>query len=114
MKSRLRMFVFCGIVLAGTGGIVRAKQDAPPQEPPASAPASAQPSLEGGALNVGPKRVLDLLRRGDVSMWGLVLCSIITVTFVLERLIVLRSGRVIPRTFVNRFVDRLRDGELDR
>jgi biopolymer transport protein ExbB len=52
--------------------------------------------------------------RGDPSMWGLVLCSIITITFALERLIVLRSSRVMPRTFVDRFMDRLRDGEMDR
>ncbi len=71
-------------------------------------------SFGGTVLTIGPDRILDLLRRGDVSMWGLVGCSIITITFVLERLIVLRSSRVIPRTFVERFMDRLRSDELDR
>src|SRR5262245_23185070 len=69
--------------------------------------AAADGGLEGSALSIGPTRVAKLLMRGDPSMWGLVLCSIITITFALERLIVLRSSRVMPRTFVDRFMDRL-------
>lgn len=102
-----------GIALCGT---LQAQQETIGQQ--AGEPAAAGPEAGGGidgtALSIGPKRLADLLMRGDPAMWGLVLCSIITVTFALERLIVLRSSRVIPRTFVDRFMDRLRDGEMDR
>ncbi len=90
------------------------QDDAMPKTGTAADSASPGPGLEGNALSIGPQRVWDLLKRGDPSMWGLVLCSIITVTFAMERLIVLRSSRVIPRTFVDRFLERLREGELER
>jgi biopolymer transport protein ExbB len=80
-------------------------------------PAQAAPGsggLDSGALSIGPERVINMLREGSVTMWALVACSILTLSFVLERLIVLRAGRVIPKTFVDRFMDRLRDDELDR
>lgn len=71
-------------------------------------------SLETGVVSIGWGRVTSLLKRGDPSMWGLVVCSVLTLTFVLERLIVVRSSRVMPRSFVERFLDRLQEGELDR
>jgi biopolymer transport protein ExbB len=44
----------------------------------------------------------------------LVLCSVATLGFAFERLFALRRGRVIPREFVERFLDRLSTGKLDR
>ena len=41
-------------------------------------------------------------------------CSLLLVTFCLERAISLRRGRVIPKPFVTRFLQQLADGELDR
>ncbi len=41
-------------------------------------------------------------------------CSLLLVTFFLERAISLRRGRVIPKPFVTRFLQQLADGELDR
>jgi biopolymer transport protein ExbB len=41
-------------------------------------------------------------------------CSLLLVTFALERAISLRRGRVIPKPFVTRFLQQLADGELDR
>ena len=82
--------------------------------PPAAAPAGNNTDVEHGALDIGPQRIMDMLSQGSVTMWALAGCSILTLTFALERIIVLRSSRVIPRTFVNRFMDRLRDSELDR
>lgn len=42
-----------------------------------------------------------------------VLASIIAVWFGIERLVVLRRGRVIPRPFVQRFLEHLEKGKLD-
>ena len=47
-------------------------------------------------------------------MLAIAACSFLVVTFVLERAISLRRGRVIPRPFVTRFLEQLREGELDR
>lgn len=41
------------------------------------------------------------------------LTSIIVVWFTIERLVVLRYGRVIPRHFVNRFFEHIKEGNLD-
>jgi len=41
------------------------------------------------------------------------LCSVVLVWFSIERLVVLRRGRVIPRPFVKRFFEHLDEGKLD-
>jgi len=116
MTSRACRLVFLAMILALPSGFAWSQEEGaakPAPDATAAAP-TAGPGLDENALSIGPQRVWDLLKRGDPSMWGLVLCSIITVTFALERVIVLRSSRVIPRGFVDRFLDRLRDGEMDR
>ena len=47
-------------------------------------------------------------------MLPLAICSVVAVGFALERLVALRRNRVIPPDFVNRFLDRLANGKLDR
>jgi biopolymer transport protein ExbB len=42
------------------------------------------------------------------------LCSVVALGYALERLVALRRGRVIPKDFVNRFLERLGSGKLDR
>jgi biopolymer transport protein ExbB len=41
------------------------------------------------------------------------LCSVVLFVFVFERLIALRRGRIIPRPFVKRFLQQIREGQLD-
>jgi biopolymer transport protein ExbB len=60
------------------------------------------------------KNALEIIKKGGFVMYPILLCSVLTVCFAFERLIVLRRGRVIPRPFVRRFVQQLRDGQLDR
>jgi biopolymer transport protein ExbB len=114
MTSRARWFGVVVLILFALQQQVRSQETAAPTGAETTASGTPEPAADGSALSIGPDRVLNLLKRGDPSMWGLVLCSIITVTFALERLIVLRSSRVMPRSFVDRFLDRLRDGEMDR
>jgi biopolymer transport protein ExbB len=55
-----------------------------------------------------------IVQDGGPLMIAIGICSFLLVTFVLERAISLRRGRVIPKPFVTRFLQQLRDGELDR
>jgi biopolymer transport protein ExbB len=84
-------------------------ESAPPPPDESTAKAVSQPSV-----GVGRQSILALFTRVNPMLWLLGLCSIVTVGYTLERLIGLRRGRVIPRDFVNRFLERLSTGKLDR
>lgn len=56
----------------------------------------------------------EVMRSGGALMWPLAACSVICLAFMLERLVSLRVGRVIPMSFVRRFIEQLRDGSLQR
>ncbi len=58
------------------------------------------------------KNLLQVMRDGGPLMIPIGMCSVILLVFVLERLISLRRGRVVPRPFVRRFLQQLRDGQL--
>lgn len=72
-------------------------------------PSSAEPV--GG---VGRASVLGLLRQANPMLWPLGLCSVVAVGLTMERLLALRRSRVVPREFVERFLERLSSGKLDR
>lgn len=55
-----------------------------------------------------------IIQDGGLLMIPIVLCSLILVAVVFERIISLRRGRVIPKPFVTRFMRQVRSGELDR
>ncbi len=63
---------------------------------------------------VGPRRLTDIIRSGGPLMIPIGICSFILVVFVFERFISLRKGHIIPGPFTKRFLEQLRDGELDR
>jgi biopolymer transport protein ExbB len=63
---------------------------------------------------VDRSRVLRLILQANPMLWPLVICSIVTLGYVLERFVMLRRDRVIPREFANRFLERLSSGKLDR
>lgn len=54
------------------------------------------------------------MRDGGPLMYLIAFCSVLLVAFALERAISLRRGRIIPKPFVTRLLQQLRDGELDR
>jgi biopolymer transport protein ExbB len=58
--------------------------------------------------------MLRLFARANPMVWLLALCSIVTLGYALERLVALRRERVIPHEFVQRFLERLASGKLDR
>jgi biopolymer transport protein ExbB len=78
--------------------------------------AAASPGVSAGGeeVTIPTKDLMGIIRDGGVLMYPIALCSIILVAFVLERAISLRRRRVIPRPFVKRMVQQLREGELER
>ena len=79
--------------------------------------ALAQGSLaeEGASQGKIPtKNLLDVMRDGGPLMYPIGLCSFVLFVFVFERFIALRRGRVIPRPFVKRILEQLKEGQLDR
>jgi biopolymer transport protein ExbB len=76
--------------------------------PPARAPTAGQ---ERAKI---PERFSEMFEAGGPLMWPIAMCSVAVVAFSLERLVVLRRRRVIPRDFVKRFLEHLESGQLDR
>lgn len=83
-----------------------------PGGPPTAGARIAIPSIKDGQIPV--KNLLEVMRDGGPLMIPIGVCSFILLVFVFERAISLRRGRVIPRYFVRRFLEQLRDGRLDR
>lgn len=63
-----------------------------------------------GGIPTHPVEILQMMRAWLVPF---VLASVIAVWFAIERIVVLRHGRVIPRNFVDPFLEQLRTGRLD-
>jgi biopolymer transport protein ExbB len=84
------------------------KKAARPEPTTPLAPAAAS------ASSIGRQSVLRLFTQANPLLWPLVLCSVVTVGYALERLVALRRERVIPHDFVTRFLERLATGKLDR
>lgn len=80
---------------------------------PRAAKAKSAPAKKGSA-GVDRGSMLGFFSRSNPMVWLLGLCSIVTLGFTLERMVALRRERVIPRDFVNRFLERLAGGKLDR
>ncbi|WP_169972686.1 MotA/TolQ/ExbB proton channel family protein [Tautonia rosea] len=83
-------------------------------EPPIGADTEQADAAEPQTAPVGTSSVLALLRTVNPMLIPLVLCSIATLGYTLERVVALRRARVIPKDFVERFLDRLSSGKLDR
>jgi biopolymer transport protein ExbB len=76
------------------------------QEPGAAALPAAGPLPQ--------KSMLSVFFDGGPLMYPIALCSFALFVFVFERFIALRRGRVIPGPFVKRFLEQLKNGQLDR
>lgn len=60
-----------------------------------------------------PSTPEDIIQEMGYFILPFVIASIISMWFIIERLVILRSGRVIPRYFVSRFLKLLKDGKLN-
>ncbi|MEW4566174.1 MotA/TolQ/ExbB proton channel family protein [Bremerella sp. JC770] len=79
-------------------------------------PAPLPPGLPtlGEESPIPTKNLLQVFHDGGLLMYPIALCSFILLVFVFERAISLRRGRVIPRPFVKRFIEQLKDGRIDQ
>jgi biopolymer transport protein ExbB len=77
-----------------------------------AAPADATTETEPAPKGI-PRDPIEVLYALGVFLYPLGLCSIIVVWFSIERLVVLRRGRVIPKPFVKRFFEHLETGKVD-
>jgi len=105
---RLRMLIPLAILMV-------AISSASGSEPSAS-PVSTSSAVETfePAAPPPPRTLLQVIREGGPLMIPIGLCSFVLLVFTFERTISLRRGRVIPRPFVKRFLQQLRDGQFDR
>jgi biopolymer transport protein ExbB len=110
----LGLAVLGSLTAPAAGPLARAQTGS--DAPPSAASAANPPSILAGPVvdsaQIPMKNLLQVMRDGGPLMIPIGLCSVVLLVFVLERLISLRRGRVIPRPFVKRFLQQLRDGQL--
>lgn len=104
--ARIRMLCLVALSACVLGAPVRAQE--------AEKPEQAAPQALKAAETVGRQSLIDLVRQANPMLWPLALTSVVALGFALERGLALRKGRVLPKDFVNRFLDRLSAGKLDR
>jgi biopolymer transport protein ExbB len=98
------------LVLLGTGIAIADSPDTAASEPTSvgnDVPPPAQ-------APISTRNLVKVLIDGGPLMIALAGCSLLVITFVLERAISLRRSRVIPKPFVTRMLDQIRSGEMDR
>jgi biopolymer transport protein ExbB len=82
---------------------------------PARNPGHDEPGKPQVAKRRGiPMRLSEIFIAGGPMMWPLAACSVVVLMFAIERQIVLRRRRVIPRDFVTRFIEHVQSGQIDR
>lgn len=88
---------------------------------PGSSPSSTTSPASTGITAPGNKsvfldrqRITEILKVENPLVWPMILCSVVAFGFFLDRWFSLRKARIVPREFVNRFLDRLGSGKLDR
>jgi biopolymer transport protein ExbB len=86
--------------------------DAPAKGETPAVGATAKPAKAHRSIPTRPLEIIEALGVPFILAFGI--CSVITVWFSIERLVVLRRGRVIPRPFVERFLQNLEQGNLDQ
>jgi biopolymer transport protein ExbB len=102
------------ILAANTLPQAGAQTDSTVKVAPASPGPSAQASGSPGGALIPTGSLLEIMKKGGILMYPIALCSVIMVAFVFERGVSLRRSRVIPKPFVTRFMQQIRDGQLDR
>ncbi len=84
----------------------------PAGEAAAGGPVAGAAASAPQGLGTQQRSLLEVIRSGGVLMVPILACSVLTLVFVLERLVSLRRGNVIPRPFVKRFLLQLEQEQL--
>ncbi|WP_298866074.1 MotA/TolQ/ExbB proton channel family protein [uncultured Gimesia sp.] len=79
-------------------------------DPNGPSPEAGQPVKRKTGVPSTPEGIIKELK---YFLLPFVIASIISMWFIIERLVILRTGRVIPRHFVTRFLKLLQEGKLN-
>jgi biopolymer transport protein ExbB len=104
---------FCASLLLASAALQADDSSAPPPIP-SDRPEQGTPAVAEPKPGVNRGSVLQLLFRANPMLWPLAACSIFTLGIALERFVALRRSKVLPAEFVDRFLERLAAGKLDR
>ena len=86
---------------------------AAPAPAPADEPSPARAAPAGDTL-IPTGNLLATIRDGGILMVPLLGCSFALAVFGIERLVNLRTGRVVPRLFATRFIEQLQTRQISR
>jgi biopolymer transport protein ExbB len=119
MKPANQLFRLSVITLAILGlfyilsGLPEADAASPNTPAAEQAAAADEPAAEDQSY-IPTTNLRRIVRDAGPLMYAILGCSFLLVAFTLERAVCLRRRRVIPKPFVTRFLDQLREGQLDR
>lgn len=91
-------------------GLPKGAEDAAKE---ASSSAEGSPASQPKEL-ISTTSAFRVLRDGGFLMYPIAICSLVMLAFTFERMVSLRKRRVIPKPFVTRFLQQIREGQLDR
>lgn len=97
------------LLLLGWGAFAAAQD--PPGQPPAGNAAPAQAGKEFPSITTN---MLDMIQALGIFAYPFAIATLTALWFIVERLVVLRRGRVIPKPFVQRFLKLIENGELSK
>ena len=126
--NNLVLGLLVGVLALGSAGLVRAQVESTKDDTKKADPGTKASGNTGASVAVKPivssgpatrpgvdrSSVFRLLLHANPMLWPLAICSIVTLGYVMERFAALRRERVIPQEFVERFLERLASGKLDR
>lgn len=120
-RRHLYRLAICGAVLLWAGIAATQDQATPVDEDaivgPAPAAGGAAPDARPrapAAAQAIPTDLFETIVAGGPVMIPIGICSVIALAFGLERMVMLRRRRVIPKDFVTRFIEHLEQSMLDR
>ncbi|MFM7117837.1 MAG: MotA/TolQ/ExbB proton channel family protein [Planctomycetota bacterium] len=117
-SSKVAIVLLCVMLLVVGTAITQSNATA--QSPSVAAGSQAgtasnvAPSAEAPTRPVQGRSLFGIIIAGGPLMIPIGICSFILVLFTLERLVSLRRSQIVPAPFVNRFMDQLSSGELNR
>jgi len=97
---------------AGGRDVVRMAAAPAPAGDQSPSPSAAAPPMGDTLIPTG--NLLATIRDGGILMVPLLGCSFALAVFGIERLVSLRTGRVVPRLFATRFIEQLQSRQLTR
>lgn len=112
-KTRMLTISMAWLLVAAMIWSTAEAQNQPAADPQAVASADTVEPV-AAADPIPTENLWRIIRSGGVLMIPLGVCSLLLLAFVFERIVSLRKRRIIPKPFVTRFLEQMRDGELDR